>query len=91
MCPFVQNPEGFSPEMLELLDRAFSAAWQELQQGQAPSVSGVDEQATRAAVAKSILDLAATGVREPARLRRHALHAAEQAIPRTRTIVHLPE
>jgi hypothetical protein len=77
--------------MLELLDRAFSAAWQELQQTQAPTVSGEDEQATRAAIAKSILDLAATGVREPARLTRHGLHAAEQARPPTRTIVHLPE
>jgi hypothetical protein len=27
MCPFNKVPDGFSPEMLELLDRTFAATW----------------------------------------------------------------
>jgi hypothetical protein len=91
MCPFFEAPESMSPEMLEMLDRAFMAAWSELQAKKSSCTSPENEQATRIAIAKSTLELAATGVREPERLKRHALHAAEQARPRTRTIVHLPD
>ncbi len=79
MCPFLETPEGLTPEMLELLDRTFAAAWQELQLKRSSLALQEDEQAARAAIAKSIADLAATGVREPERLKRHALHAAERA------------
>jgi hypothetical protein len=91
MCPFLQVPDGFAPETLELLDRAFTAVWTELQVGKSKSASPENEQATRIAIVKSIAELAATGVREPARLKRHGLRAAERARPRTRTIVHLPD
>lgn len=91
MSPLPNTPEGFTPETLELLDRAFSATWRELQLRRSSSASRENEQATRKAIAKSIIDLAAAGVREPERLKRHALHAAEQARPRRRTVVHLPD
>jgi hypothetical protein len=91
MCPFLEAPEGLSPETLEMLDRAFSAAWSDLQAKDVASGSPVDQAAAQSAISKAIVDLAATGVREPERLKRHALHAAEQARPRTRTIVHLPD
>jgi hypothetical protein len=77
--------------MLELLDRAFTAAWSEIQEKKCSSALLENQEITRAAIAKSIMDLAATGVREPERLKRHALHAAEHTSPRTRTIVHLPD
>ena len=91
MSPFPYAPEGFSPETLELLDRAFSATWRELQLSSSALASRENEQATITAIAKSIVDLAETGVREPERLKRHALHAAERTKPRRRTIVHLPD
>jgi hypothetical protein len=91
MSPFPHAPEGFSAETLELLDQVFSATWRDFQRTMSPAVSPGNEQATLTAIAKSIVDLAETGVREPERLKRHALHAAEQAKPRRRTIVHLPD
>jgi hypothetical protein len=91
MCPFLQVPEGFTPETLELLDRAFSDTWRELHLSGSASTFEENEQATRSVIAKSILDLAATGVREPARLKRHALHAAERATPRRGTHVRVPD
>ena len=91
MAPFKENPEGISPATLEMLDQAFTATWCELQARRSSAAAGDNEEATRAAIAKSILDLAATGVRDHGRLKRHGLPAAEQARPRTRTIVHLPE
>jgi hypothetical protein len=89
MCPFLEAPEGLSPETLEMLDRAFSAAWHDLQVRKSLPTSPANQATTKTAIAKAIIDLAATGVREPERLKRHALHAAEQASPRT--IVHLPD
>ncbi len=91
MCPFPEAPEGLSPETLELLDRAFSAAWEDLQLRKSSATSPANEATTQTAITNAIINLAATGVREPERLKRHALHAAEQARPRTRTIVHLPD
>jgi hypothetical protein len=91
MCPFFEAPEGLSPETLEMLDRAFSAAWHDLQMRNSSSTSAANRATTQTAIAKALADLAATGVREPERLKRHALHAAENARPRTRAIVHLPE
>ncbi len=91
MSPFEKSPEGFTPEILELLDRAFTATWCELQWRKSSATSKENQQATRKAIVKSIIDLAATGVREPSRLKRDALRSAEQARPRTRTIVHLPD
>ena len=70
MAPFTEIPEGMSPATLEMLDRAFSA----------PSEA---DRSTRAAIAKSILELGATGVRDQRRLKRHGLHAADQAAQRT--------
>jgi hypothetical protein len=67
-----------------------SATWRDFQRKR-PSVSSETEQATLTAIAKSIVDLAETGVREPERLKRHALRAAEEATPRKRSIVHLPD
>jgi hypothetical protein len=90
MSPFPHAPEGFSPETLELLDRVFSATWRDFQRNMSPPAPEV-EQATLAAIAKSIVDLAETGVREQERLKRHALHAAEQATPQRRTVSHLPD
>jgi len=91
MCPFFEAPESLPPETLEMLDRAFMAAWSELQARKSSCTLPENEQAARAAITKSTMELAATGVREPERLKRHALHAAERARPRTRTIVHLPD
>jgi len=91
MSPFAQAPDGFTPETVELLDRAFAATWCELQRRKSSATSKANEQATRTAIVRSIIDLAATGVREPERLKRYALHGAEQARPRRRTIVHLPD
>lgn len=84
MCPFHEVPDGFSPEMLELLDRTFSATWRELLVDVSPSTCQTEKEGARAAVAKSMIDLAATGVREPERLKRHGLHAGKQAVVRTR-------
>jgi hypothetical protein len=91
MCPFFEAPQGMSRETLEMLDRAFTAAWSELQASKSACMLPQNQQATRDAMAKSTMELAATGIREPERLKRHALHAAEQSRPRTRTIVHLPD
>ncbi len=91
MFPFEKAPEGFTPETLELLDRAFTATWCELQWRKSSATSKENEQATRREVVKSIIDRAATGVREPGQLKRHALHRAEQARTRTRTTLHLPD
>jgi len=93
MAPFTETPDGMSPAVLELLDQAFSAAWRELQARNSSALLKSNEQTTRTGIAKSISDLAATGVRDQDRLKRHGLHAAELAKPprRTRAIVHLPE
>lgn len=91
MCPFLEAPEGFSPELLEMLDRAFTAAWHDLQMRNGPSTTTANEELMRAAIAKAVMDLAATGVREPERLKRHALHAAEKARQPARSVIHLPE
>jgi hypothetical protein len=82
-----------SPAVLELLDEAFSATWQELLARNSAAVSKSNEQVTRTAIAKSISDLAATGVRDQDRLKRHGLHAAEQPKPakRIRATIHLPD
>jgi hypothetical protein len=79
MCPFFEAPEGMSPATLDMLDRAFTAAWSELQASKSPCTLPQNEQAVRDAMVKSAADLAATGVREPERLKRHALHAAQKA------------
>jgi hypothetical protein len=84
MCPFLAAPEGFSAELLETLDQAFSAAWHDLQARGSPYLSAGQEQLTRDAIVKAVAELAATGVREPGRLKRHALHAAGGATPRGR-------
>jgi hypothetical protein len=91
MCPFLEAPEGLSPEILEMLDKAFTSAWNELQATKNPCTLPHNEEAARVAIAQSTRELAATGVREPECLKRHALHAAERASPQTRTIVHLPK
>jgi len=93
MSPFSETPDGMSPAVLELLDEAFSATWQELRARNSGAISKSNEQATRTAIAKSISDLAATGVRDHDRLKRHGLHAAGQPkLPkRTRAIIHLPD
>ena len=93
MAPFTETPDGMSPAVLELLDQAFSATWRELQARNSSAISKSNEQTTRTAIAKSIGDLAATGVRDQDRLKRHGLHAAEQTKPprRARAIVHLPD
>lgn len=87
MCPFLEAPVGLSPETLEMLDRTFTAAWHELQARTLPE----NEEAARAAIAKSAIELTAAGVRQPEQLKRHALDAAEQARPRKRTIVQSPD
>lgn len=91
MAPFTETPDGMSPAVLELLDQAFSATWLELQARNSSATSKSNEQTTRTAIAKSISDLAATGVRDQERLKRHGLHAAELAKSRTRAIVRSPE
>ena len=93
MSPFTETPDGLSPALLELLDQAFSATWHELQARNSAAISKLHEDATRTAIAKSISDLAATGVRDQDRLKRHGLHAAELTEPRKRprAIVHLPD
>ncbi len=91
MAPFTRTPDGMSPAVLELLDQAFSATWRELQARNSSVTSESNEPTTRAAVATAIRDLAATGVRDGDRLKRHGLHAAGHGRARTRTIVHLPE
>lgn len=83
MAPFTEIPEGMSPATLEMLDRAFSATWHELQLRDGAAASSEADRSTRAAIAKSILDLGATGVRDQRRLKRHGLHAADQAAQRT--------
>lgn len=90
MSPFHEIPEGFSPELLDLQDRAFIDTWRELQTRKSSVAHKENAQATRTAMAKLIFDLAATGVSDPVRLKRHALHAVEQSRPRTRTVLHLP-
>lgn len=90
MSPFYEIPEGFSPELLAQLDRAFTDTWCELQTRKSSAADNENAQATRTALAKSIFDLAATGISDPARLKRHALQVAEQSRPRTRTVLHLP-
>lgn len=83
MAPFTEIPEGMSPATLEMLDQAFSATWQELQSRDGAAASSESEGTTRSAIAKSILEIGATGVRDQRRLKRHGLHAAEQAAQRT--------
>jgi hypothetical protein len=93
MAPFTNTPEGMSPAVLELLDQAFSATWCELQARKSSAISKSNEQTIRAAIAKSISDLAATGVRDKDRLKRHGLRAAELAKPprRVQATVYLPK
>lgn len=91
MCPFLEAPDGLSPETLNLLDRAFSAAWDDLQMRKSSSTALANQPATQTAIAKALVDLAATGVREPERLKRHALHAAEQTRLSMRTTTRLPD
>ncbi len=91
MCPFFEAPEGLSPETLQMLDRAFSAAWRDLQARKSLCTLPQNAKVTRAVMKSSAMKLAATGVREPERLKRHALHAAEGASPRSRGTLHLPE
>jgi hypothetical protein len=79
-----------SPATMEMLDRAFTAAWSELQASKNPCTLPQNERAAREAMLKSAANLAATGVREPERLKRHALHAAEKT-KTTRPIVRLPD
>ena len=83
MAPFKEIPEGMSPATLEMLDRAFSATWHELQLRDGAAAPSEADRSTRAAIAKSILELGATGVRDQRRLKRHGLHAADQAAQRT--------
>ena len=45
MCPFLEAPEGLSPEILEMLDRAFTSAWNELQARQSPCTLPQNEEA----------------------------------------------
>lgn len=91
MCPFLGTPEGFTPETLELLDRTFAAAWHDLQMRKSSSGSPADQKTAQTAITEAIKELAATGVREPARLKRHALHAAAQASPRKPKTVQLTD
>jgi hypothetical protein len=83
MAPFTEIPEGMSPATLEMLDRAFSATWHELQLRDGATAPSEADRSARAAIAKSILELGATGVRDQRRLKRHGLHAADQAAQRT--------
>ena len=66
-----------------MLDRAFSATWHELQLRDGATAPSEADRSARAAIAKSILELGATGVRDQRRLKRHGLHAADQAAQRT--------
>jgi len=91
VSPFEKAPEGFTPETLELLDRAFTATWCELQWKKSSATSKESEQATRRAIVKSIIKMAPTSIREPARLEIPALNSSEKVKPHTRAIVHLPE
>ena len=47
------------------LNSSFTAAWQDLQTRHSASACAANEASTQAAIAKAVVDLAATGVREP--------------------------
>ena len=74
--PFSGYRESFSPETLAVLEAAFNAAWD------AVVASGVDcdQQATRTALADTIVYLASEGETDPKRLKELALAALPRAL-----------
>ena len=76
MSPFLQTPEGFSPETLELLDHAFAAAWQELQTKKSSATSTSDGQTTCAEMGSAVKELPAVGVPRERPSKSHRAEAA---------------
>ena len=69
--PFGQAGAAYDAAVLELLQRAYNGACGEI--GIEPYPSNRSDQETRQALARAIMDLAATGLRDPHILRERAL------------------
>jgi hypothetical protein len=74
--PFSSYRETFGPETLAVLEAAFNGAWD------AVAASGVncDQQATRTALADTIVYFASEGETDPKRLKELALAALPRAL-----------
>jgi hypothetical protein len=82
MAPFHGNPDNLDRATLDLLDRTFTDVWAHF-----PSKQSSGEQAI---MRERIRELAATGVRDLERLKRHALFHLEAGEIRERKVLHLP-
>lgn len=60
MCPFIGQPEGFTPEALELLDRALQCLWDDM--ATAARARGPDPRASPLAPAPAREAAASTAV-----------------------------
>lgn len=59
MCPFHTIPDGVTPEMLELLDRTFSATWRELAVDGSAMAASEGRDGARAAIDNYMIELKA--------------------------------
>ena len=87
MAPFHGNPDNLDRATLDLLDRAFTDVWSHFRSKQSSNISMASEQAT---MRERVRELAATGVRDLERLKRHALFQLEAGEIRKRKLLHLP-
>ena len=90
MAPFNGNPGHLSTHTLELLDRAFTDTWWHLQSKESSFACLTREIAAQDIMRGTIDELAAAGVRDLERLKRHTLRGAERATPGARKVLHLP-
>jgi hypothetical protein len=71
--PLNEIPKFFHPEIRHLIDFALEDAWQELRNQDLADAASV-----RGKLATTIVALAAVGETDPVKLKRFALHAAEE-------------
>ena len=87
MALFHGNPDNLDRATLDLLDRTFSDVWSHFRSKQSSNISMAGEQAIMRA---RVRELAASGVSDLERLKRHALFHLEAGGVRKRKLLHLP-
>jgi hypothetical protein len=87
VAPFRGNPDNLDRATLDLLDQVFTDAWSHFRSKQSSNISVAGEQAI---MRERVHELAATGVRDLERLKRHALFHLEAGETKKRKVLHLP-
>src|ERR1700739_1417778 len=88
MLAFIQPETDFNPEIIEVLASAFENAWNSLQKSGSPLARPGYSRATREVIAKRIIEMAQSGMKDPQRLTDDAVRFLDANYRDDRNRVH---